>query len=126
MSVRIEFNEAIELLNRAVAERGADYVYREDPKAFDAEDEVRCVNTFDDGTPGCIVGQVCFYAGLDAEDLASNRFSPVDTLVAEEVLNIDSDVIELLSEAQSRQDGGDTWGKAVQRAIEKSSPRYGS
>ena len=106
------YEETIELLERAVAEKGMDYVYDPGLNNWGVRDICRYVNS--DRTPGCIVGQVLSYVGLlgrfthETENMASaqpviqNNFAP--------------DAINALVRAQKRQDRGEPWGLAFDAA----------
>lgn len=115
----IDAPEAIELLERAVQEKGEDYV---DPNAAE---EIGCEYGDNRGNPVCIVGHVFSYLGMNPDDVYSGgvrstiqsegvrsrnyRFvegAPVFTDVAKNVLAL----------AQDHQDQADTWGEALAEA----------
>lgn len=108
--------EVLEAMEKAVAKRGADYVYekpREDPPTAAGS---QCLYVHHRGTeqevPGCIVGQVYFdllgelvprtYEGASAGLAVRN--TPLRLAIA------------LLDSAQSEQDAGFTWGEALEAA----------
>lgn len=106
------------LLDEAVAEKGADYVYTnakgEQPSAFKGVD---CSNLhpLEDGTwvPGCIVGTV-FANVIGVENVpAEGSASSTNEEVGEP---FDHNSERLLLRTQMRQDQGVPWGQAVQMA----------
>ena len=107
-------------MERAVKERGADYVYKAPAGVGE------CVYVAPDGTPSCIVGwvvndlapgQLSRLKGADEEyggtaaDQLTNGFLPSD-FWTERAAN-------LAIEVQNDQDGYMHWGKAVSRAKER-------
>lgn len=112
----IDKAKAIELLERAVAEKGADYV---DPQAKNV-----CAYVNDDGvTPSCIIGHAYFYAGatiaqLDEMDRQGSIEGIVEHAGGEGVLPVETtpEAIAAFMAAQDRQDAGNTWGCALQAA----------
>lgn len=134
----IKLTEALvlDLLDEAVAEKGEDHLYSnpDDPGSCVYVHGVETIETYDEYeelidrefvptdnlTPGCIVGNVLHRAGVPLEtflELGINH----DTVAAVALYNLSrhgvveySDRIEqILSSAQSRQDGNAPWGKAV-------------
>lgn len=129
MSVKIEDwtpELVLEALEEAVAEKGEDYKY-EFPEDADGE----CVYSTHDGAPSCIVGYVV--KRLDPE-----LFERLHTAEWEEVDEGERDTPyvfgwwmytegqdlderpahKALIAAQNKQDGGHTWGEALERAKE--------
>lgn len=90
-----------DLLARAVAEKGEDYVYPEEEK-----DGVGC-HYFYEGRPSCIIGHVLSYLGMTEGPEGSGAifalrrlgFSPAEEYAA--------------VAAQESQDAGRTWGDAL-------------
>lgn len=116
--------DAIELLERAVAEKGEDYVYRPDRTStdpcfyadyddYDDYDEVEVPTG-----PGCIVGHVLSYLGATPEDLAALDLQQPGATAVCEKLSANADVIGILTAAQDTQDGlwANTWGQALESA----------
>lgn len=111
-------DKAIALLERAVAEKGPDYIYN-------PNGECAC-KYFEPGTqlPGCIVGHVASYLGLTAADLQPFEHNTSDTLFVgnptgmtiDPILSGGFTVRTLLREAQTVQDDGGSWGAALQAA----------
>lgn len=113
--IKIDGARALELLEAAVAERGADYVYPHE----------LCEYTLDH-QPACIVGVALAKAGVDPELLVSNgvgsirelslgdrwaqRFSPPLTFT------ITEDAVSVWAAAQEVQDSHGTWGQALEAA----------
>jgi len=109
----IDKQQALTLLEEVVAER-PDYVYLDDHNA--------CVYQ-EGGKPSCLVGQVCFRAGVNVEILKGwdtydedsgsidTDLGTVDTtkVMTEEARN-------LLWEAQKMQDCGRSWQQALDAA----------
>lgn len=115
--------DVIELLERAVAEKGEDYVYRPDRTStdpcfyadYDDYDEVE--ERVPTG-PGCIVGHVLSYLGATPEDLAALDLGKPGAWAVCENLSANADVIGILTAAQDTQDGlwANTWGLALESA----------
>lgn len=117
--------QAIAGIDKAVEERGADYVYTDNFLScayvvgeFDEEGITEHAKALNVGEAMCIVGVVFREAGFDMSDL-SNMDAPVvlntqrpDSLEREGWLEAEHDVIEALRRAQIAQDTGDTWGEA--------------
>jgi hypothetical protein len=98
---------ATELLERAVNQRGADFVYSKDGSSGP---EGGCYY-FMEGEPSCIIGTILSYLGIKPSQVqeGSNAESQVRSLFPDT-----SDVVlEALNEAQTKQDRGDTWGEAL-------------
>lgn len=108
---KITLPKALKLLERAVAEKGADYT-------------VDLCRYFDDGEPACIVGHVFSYVGAtegdlhmgyDAHQVASANTAELRTIDVQGV-KITPKAREVLSAAQQAQDRGKTWGNALKSA----------
>lgn len=122
-TIELTYDRAVELLDRAVAEKGEEYVY-EIPYS-----PGECAY-FHDERPGCIVGHVLAYAGLERDDLRGresltfpgalrgdlNVMAGPDSLAEYGVLSADDRTVTLLAEAQSKQDEGTPWYDAVEVA----------
>jgi len=116
--ITLTYDEAVSLLERAVAEKGADYVY---PRAHRL---AGCVY-FEEETkaPSCIVGHVLAYKGVDPEPFIEDvnlNGDTVDSLLSDDedpgFVNTDGRTKSLLSWVQHIQDNGKPWGDAVYRA----------
>jgi len=127
-TVVVDADKAIELLERAVEEKGADYV---DPDA----DTVGCNYADGQGNPLCIVGHVVNYLGVDLrpvvvgedgaehEELWGHGVSAVELNYATRAaphpgIRITDDAVWVLGKAQTMQDNGASWGEAVKYAKE--------
>ena len=101
--------KARELLARAVAEKGEDYVYQP-PEGR----QRRCLYVHPD-SPGCIVGHVFHYLGVAPEVLARYEGSHAG-LVASRLTGVspENPVAIALTVAQDAQDAGEPWGRALQ------------
>lgn len=116
-----------ELLDQAILERGADYVYVppgfENRKAYEGSGFSRCMYVHEDADgedcPGCIIGYVLHHAGVPLNELACYEGKGAATLLRS--LRIDARYIvsDLLVKVQTRQDKGYTWGDAVAAAREE-------
>lgn len=113
-------------IEAAVAERGADYVYTEHFEQCEYRvtehdesgltEEAKALQV---GAPKCIVGFVFKCAGFDLTTLSDigddedylNGQRP-RTLALHGWLEADERVLEALTAAQRKQDGGETWGDA--------------
>ena len=117
MSITIDEALAVKLLERAVEERGADYIY---------EREVANVCTYvSDGAPSCLVGHVINYVApelmpsIAAWEITTASGTGVGELVQEfDSLEISPRALQLLATAQQAQDDGASWGRAL--AVTKS------
>ncbi|MGW3992207.1 hypothetical protein ACWEF6_01845 [Amycolatopsis sp. NPDC004772] len=112
----IDKPKAIELLERAVAEKGADYV---DPGSQWGKGGCRYVR---EDACGCIVGHAYFYAGATLEQLKGMDNHPDDpgvaTLAYDELLPVETtpDAVSAFEVAQRSQDRGESWGTALEKA----------
>lgn len=116
MTIHLTLERTNELLDAAVAEKGADYIYT-DTRGFRAapgSDGADCQYVHGN-RPGCLVGNVLHRAGVELERLLQVEGFGVGDVDFQEYLDVtcDEGVLDLLSEAQQRQDGGDTWGDSV-------------
>lgn len=107
------------LLERAVAEKGADYVYERDEVG-------RCAYFNQDGSPSCLVGHILHYKGVTIDDLKDSRAwredgmnanASVAALIDSGVLDAPYSAATLLRNAQINQDSGFEWGRAVEDAL---------
>lgn len=122
----IDRPEALDLLRRAVAKKGSDYIYTT-PSGVMAGAGATC-SYFDDGEPGCIVGHALAEVGIKAEDLEHEVDG--EEVFYNEGLSIENpeliahlrDVCNLtitpaaqrsLLRAQSCQDRGMSWGRSL-------------
>jgi|SRR5690606_22062666 len=112
-------DKAIELLEKAVAEKGADYVYEPPTPALHV-----CQYIDDDGHPSCIVGHVVKYL---ADELGNHDiFTELEEYEGNSAHDIALPGVTILPEAsmvlavaQEVQDSMEyTWGNALERARE--------
>lgn len=107
--ITITADEARELLQRAVNEKGADYVY---PERFN------CRYFNEDGGPSCIVGHVLDYKGLTLDDVPGvENTAALLTIRGDGVIKCDDLTSRALQEAQNVQDCGEPWGYALAEAL---------
>lgn len=129
MTTVVDADKAIELLERAVEEKGADYV---DPDAA----TVGCNYADAKGNPLCIVGHVVSYLGVDLrpvvlvdegyyerEELWGHGVSAIELNYANDAaphpgFSFTNEAIWALGRAQTMQDNGETWGEALEAAKE--------
>lgn len=102
----IERKEALELLERAVAEKGADYTV----------DQCQYFEN-DSSVPVCIVGHVLCYLGVPTEEF-NYRNTTKFSLVAPHLDSVQftDEAVYALNKAQIAQDHGKTWGEALEVA----------
>lgn len=119
---KIKRTEALALLNRAVEEKGKDFIY------FDQEGALGACAYFHDEEPGCIVGHVLSYVGVKPDDLYLpgeddfNLGTAFDNPDLHSALRANAKVkftrkarLALLT-AQCEQDRGQTWEHATAMA----------
>ena len=126
---RLSYGEVLAILNQAVAERGADWIYPEQGECETCANEEPCDWHCSEGCryftydkqPCCLVGYVIDKA-IDTSKLETEwiegKFagSALKTLEDWEELSLDERTKELLVRAQSYQDSYKTWGEAVSLA----------
>jgi hypothetical protein len=113
----ITYDMALEALNAAVEEKGADYVY---------EGEGTFCAYVASGEPSCIVGNALHRLGVSIPTLVKMDKCAIggSVITSRKVLDVledsgftlDGDVITLLSTAQTLQDDEVPWGEAVRAA----------
>lgn len=132
--VTLDFNEAVELAKRAVAEKGEDYTYEQGAYG-------RCLNfNICTSAPSCIVGHILAYKGMTYAQMLgreaahndncmlANRVdynnSGICTLIGDGLVEVaDTKTEHFLSELQQLQDSGTSWGKSLRSALEYITPR---
>lgn len=115
---RLTYNEAVELLQRAVQEKGADFKF----PAYGS-----CTYFAGDNLdqPNCIVGHVLAYKEIthdDIEDLSGYEHAndrAITDLGPQVFPRLAKKTQRLLAETQLRQDGGYTWGEALEYGIQE-------
>lgn len=114
--LKLSYEEALHLLNRAVEEKGSSYIYGR----AHSDASISCVYAVEDEqgglAPSCIVGHVVNYINpqLLEELHALEGMSAYEALP--DILDVDLPTRDLLTEAQHLQDEGYTWGKSVSEA----------
>lgn len=124
MTIEIDYDKAIELLERAVAEKGADYVYASFAKEVSKNDSTCLYVDPETGAPSCIVGHVVSYLDSDLLPEISEWETEAtdDTTVfslagrLEDRLHFTERALATLTLAQQSQDNGITWGRALEYA----------
>jgi len=113
--IKIDFGRAVELTEEVVAEKGEDFVYRD-------ECSYVVVNDYNK-VPGCIVGQVLHKAGISIEVLGildevvtSGGFTTVASLAHAGILDLDDKTEMFLNTVQEMQDGQEQYGAALRSA----------
>lgn len=112
--IKLTRDTAIELLERAVQDRGADFVYRK-------HDEYNTACKYEkNDAPSCLVGVVLAMAGATIWELKrmDQADEPGMDLHWQGLLPVEAtnQAIDILSAAQLAQDVGHTWGEALLRA----------
>lgn len=113
--------QVVEALDRAVAAKGVDYVYKN--VEADGHSGPTCVYALKDGSPSCIVGHVL-------ADIAPDEFKRIakwereagDTGIVTYLEDVATalfapDQAEALTRAQTAQDDGNHWGFARDVAV---------
>lgn len=103
----LDLGQAVVFLEKAIAEKGADYVYEP------AQNGERCLY-FDNGTPSCLVGHVLSYMGYDSTDVTENE--DAETTIQKMGIEFDKETARLLCAVQENQDDGLAWGESLRRA----------
>lgn len=117
----IDTTEALTLLNRAVEEKGKDFIYEDQTGSLS-----QCAY-FHGDEPGCIVGHVMSYVGVKPEHLVHqeenfNRGATIDSpdlakaLAENADIEFTDDAKWALLQAQCDQDRGAIWGDALASA----------
>jgi hypothetical protein len=108
---KIDAEEALALLERAVAEKGENYI---DPNS----ETTGCIYfDYQSHQPCCIVGHLLHYKGVGYDDLGHSLNMDGPVVGVNEHISIFTDLAQLiLVSAQLAQDRGDTWGEALEKA----------
>jgi uncharacterized protein with LGFP repeats len=126
---KLSYEDAVLFLEKAVADRGADYVYPHQllsPSTGQQngdEEETGCVY-FDHETnqPSCIIGHVFSYMGIAALDVRGYEGQTVQVLAGSEsrlgLFDADETTVGLLARAQSFQDTRHSWGESLRYALD--------
>lgn len=106
---------ARELVNRAIDEKGADYVYN-----VPVGENETCLY-FRNGKPDCLIGHVLHYLGIDQGCVREGESAGgvLISLRGQNKLTFTSEAADYLSAAQGHQDNGKPWGAARDYAEEQ-------
>lgn len=110
MTITLTYEQALEGLERAIAEKPEGY---RDP---DSGPGINCRNWKSDGAPSCIIGHIMSYYGATSDSIGEGG---VQFLVGNRELKVDEKTLILLSGAQGQQDNGKSWREAVDIAKER-------
>jgi len=120
--MNLNYNDARALLDRAVEEKGADYVYPEGERENWGGRENLCSYYTKRGgevVPSCIIGHVVDYLGLRKKFLAKREQyegGPGTSILRTLGVPLTAKAEALLDEVQTQQDEGRPWGDAVDYA----------
>ena len=123
--INLDFDTALELVNRAIEERGEGYVYEpvKDAGCLYVHREPvwdAALGDFGDNdklTPGCLIGTALHLAGVPLRMLATYEEMGADSVVASlveqgEIGSATEEARSFLDNAQAYQDRGKSWGVA--------------
>ncbi len=121
MTVKIDAELVIKTLREVVAEKGTEYIYADEMGR--TAGAAYCVNFYQDGSPACIAGHV-YQRWFDQDILTPEQWELIDRRGGVEsvfaridpTVYISSAAAAVLTEAQERQDIGESWGVALRRA----------
>lgn len=122
--MELNLAKAKELIEAAIAEKGADYVYPRAGASCVNVEQVQVGESEYDLVPSCIVGHAMVIAGFPIEQIW--RYASEET--AEELVtfmsrygfisNVHEDAMNLLMYVQAGQDNGRPWGEVYEMALE--------
>jgi hypothetical protein len=113
----IDVDQALALLERAVATQGGDFIYN--PGGHGSCHYTAYITYDGDPDPraktGCLVGVALRFAGIDLDDASGSITSLWEPgeMHAPEVRALTSEAACVMQRAQSQQDKGHTWGAAL-------------
>lgn len=105
----IDVPQVLNLLEIAVSERGADFIYSQ---YQEADGEIGCRYRGINGQPLCIAGVALNEAGLLGSLVEDNTVTNQSGLVGK----VSQDALAVLGAAQLAQDCYETWGEALEQA----------
>lgn len=112
--IELTYPVVLDLANRAVADRGSDYVYGTH------EGESILCKYVHEGQPDCMVGWILAAAGVTLTN-AYNRAGDSDELLnyldERDEVNATKEARLFLRAVQRKQDAGYTWGEALAHGI---------
>ena len=115
----ITFDQMLEAIKRAVAERGEDFVYPDDWRVKDHPAFPNtCVYFNDDGSRSCIIGMAMGYIDpkfplTEFKAIGENFEAATKT----GILEIEEDAANLATIVQDEQDSNVPWGLALENAM---------
>lgn len=111
----IDTPRALELLRKAVADKGEEYVY---PHANSGCVNVEYDDDIEEYYPSCIVGHALYHAGIDPAVIAEAGAdeASVEELSYYGIAEFSEDAENVMSMAQLLQDRGFLWGVALKAA----------
>lgn len=125
----IDLPRALALLNRAVEDRGEDFVYPPEWREFrpaPARRVATCLYFLPEGTPACIIGKVGSYLGVTAEDVKrTGKFVGAARFFRDLGFTVTPAAERVLIRAQTAQDEGTPWGEVLKQVTEPERLRYG-
>lgn len=121
MTREIEWDEAVDLLVRAIHEKSPEYVYERPDGPNSGCKYFRRDAAGKPVAPSCIVGHVLTYLGVEDAREGVNA----DRVIRDSGFTLSPRVATLFSAAQFRQDGGTPWGEAVLVAKKTATEEHG-
>ncbi|MER6485724.1 hypothetical protein ABT264_19475 [Streptomyces virginiae] len=119
--ITVTTDEVMTTLRAVVAER-PEYVYRKPSDVDNTWDACLYVHPAGGGreeeAPGCVVGTVLHRLGVPLAELAMREGTAAYSVV-HELLDVPDEAQAALQYAQTQQDGGSTWSRALQAAEER-------
>lgn len=115
----LTYDRALALLEEIVAEKGADYVYTEDPVTIEKQGgHTACFYAAaDSSTPGCIIGHLIHQLNPDTNLNHLDGYGAIGAInSAGYLVELYSKTGRLLVNVQNRQDSGSSWGDSLARA----------
>lgn len=124
MTIKIGYEQARDLLELAVAERGTDYIYQKPQVSSDDCDDLfsTCAYFTQGGQPSCMVGDMLSRLGVTKETLdeaegENNNLVGVVALWYTGLIECDWPTLVLLWKAQQYQDEEEPWGISLKSAL---------
>lgn len=135
MTIIIDRDEAIKLLKAAVERKGEDFIYNPGGNAgcsYSAEtnrssrvDDGPLYDENDKPNPGCLVGHVLYDLGVNLKSVHSGSLYSIighyenqknNPLLADPNIQFTPAAVAAMGAAQTSQDNGTTWGRALEVA----------
>lgn len=129
--LNLDLKKAQELVAECIAEKGEDYVYKKEGSSckyvHDVDstynpDDDSFTDSFDNATPGCIVGSALHKGGIPLDVMGysnindSGSIDLLQGLARRHLITFTEDADAFLANAQSSQDGGAPWGRSAEAA----------